>query len=102
VGDPAPAESAAFFLWHKASPTTGTTPDVNEKTYFFDAGTTFNGQATNLLSFAQAAAAALTPPKPPLVSTDTVWKPASTYSYQLTAADAVKAEVTAKAGSGHL
>lgn len=99
-GDPPVTQSSVYFLWHKAAPTSGDTLDVNQQTYFFDAGSTLNGSATDLLTAAQASAVAVK--KPALVSTDSVWKPSSSYNYQLTPSAEVKALVTSKAGAGKL
>lgn len=101
-GDPMVDESAAYYLWHKAAPTTGAGLDVNERTYFFDSGSLLNGQTVNLLAHAQAAALASTPPKPDLLSTDTVWKPSTSYTYEVQPASEVKASVMANAGAGKL
>lgn len=97
-GDAAPDESAMYFLWHKADPTSGLA--IGEHTYFYDAGTTLNGKAVDLLTHANAASAAKG--KPVLVSTDTYWKPSSNYSYKLDPTSTLKASVIANAGAGKL
>jgi pectate lyase len=99
-GDPDPSEQDVVVPQHRATPTEGTTPDVNESTYFFDAGSTLNGKATKLMETAQQEAA--TRNLPELLSTDAVWTPSTTYKYTAAAAKDVKALLAATAGAGKL
>jgi pectate lyase len=99
-GDPAPSDQDAVMPQHKATPTEGTTPDVNEHTYFFDAGSLLNGAATKLMQAAQDQATSRNLPE--LLSTDEVWKPSESYEYKATAAKDVKSVVQATAGVGKL
>jgi len=97
-GEPAADESALYQLLYKAAPTAAGSPDRGERTYFYARGNTLNGKELDLEAHANAAAARLEPPKPPLPSTDEYWKPASAYAYTLAPAAEVKAEVLAHAG----
>ncbi|MFT4173620.1 MAG: PbsX family transcriptional regulator [Rhodocyclaceae bacterium] len=90
--------NSMFYVWHKASPTTGTGPDVNQSTYFYDAGSTLNGTVQDIFTAANLAASAAG--KPTLLSTDVVFKPSSFYTYTPDTAAAVKAKVVAGAGAG--
>ncbi|MFA9438835.1 polysaccharide lyase family 1 protein [Uliginosibacterium sp. sgz301328] len=92
--------NSMFYVWHKASPTTGTSADVGQNTYYYDAGSVLNGAPQDIFAAANIAAAAAS--KPVLLSTDTVWKPSSVYSYTLEATTGIKAKVTANAGAGKL
>lgn len=101
AGNPAKVDDTVmFYTWHKASPTTGTGLDVNQKTYFFDSGSTLNGVARDLFAAANTMAASLS--KPALEKTDSFWKPSTNYSYTADNASTVKAKVTANAGAGKL
>jgi pectate lyase len=99
-GDPAPTDADVVSIAHRAAPTTGTTPDVNEQTYFLDSGSLLNGAATDLMAAAQQRATSTN--RPALLSTDSVWKPADTYSYTPTAAAGVKSALATTAGAGKL
>lgn len=99
-GDAAPSEQDVVLPQHRATPTEGTTPDVNESTYFFDAGSLLNGKATKLMDAAQAQA--MTRNLPALLSTDAVWKPADSYKYTVAAAGTVKSLVNYTSGAGKL
>jgi pectate lyase len=99
-GDPAPDDQDAVLPQHRATPTEGSTPDVNEHTYFFDSGSVLNGAATNLIQAAQEQAMRRNLPE--LLSTDAVWSPSATYKYTLTAAKDVKSVLDATAGAGKL
>ncbi len=101
VGNPLKVnDQVTIYTWHKAAPATGTGLDVGQETYFYDKGTQLNGKAVNMMAAAQTLAASLS--KPPLLSTDTVWTPASNYSYTADSATTVKASVLANAGAGKL
>ncbi|HTV24003.1 MAG TPA: hypothetical protein VMG12_35170 [Polyangiaceae bacterium] len=98
-GAPPPDESALYELLYKAAPSAEGSPDRGERTYFFARGNTLNGnEVGDLFSHANAAAAGSDPPKPPLLSTEDYWKPASAYAYSLAPAADVKADVLAHAG----
>lgn len=97
-GDDAPTETALFWLWHKAAPTSGIA--LGDSTYFYDSGSTLNGAATSLLAAANVKAVAMG--KPTLLSTDEAWIPATFYTYTAEAASTVKATVVAGAGAGRL
>ena len=99
-GDPAPDESSVYNLFHRAAPTTGTPLDLNQNTYFFDSGSTLNGATIDIMSHAQAAAAAGTTVRPALISTDSIWTPSENYSYTPTPAADVATVVAAEAGAG--
>lgn len=98
-GDPDPTPADVISAAHRAPPETGDTPDVGESTYFFDAGSTFNGAAANLvMSLTEQVMAS---ERPEVLGTDTVWKPADTYKYTVTAANGVRANL-AKSGAGKI
>jgi len=99
-GDAAPSEQDVVTPQHKATPTEGTTPDVNESTYFFDAGSLLNGKSTKLMDAAQEQAAERKLPE--LLSTDAVWKPADSYKYTSAAGKDVKSLLEATSGAGKL
>ncbi|UQA59877.1 pectate lyase family protein [Polyangium aurulentum] len=94
--DPPAAAKNVVSVYHKS----GSGNFANEKTYFFDAESTLNGEAVDL--FAAAQAAALAAKKPEITATDAVWTPASSYEYTKQPVAEVKAEVTSKAGAGKL
>jgi pectate lyase len=99
-GDPAPTDLDVVTDAHRATPTEGTTPDVNQQTYFFDSGSLLNGAPTDLMAAAQQRAASSD--RPELLSTDSVWKPSDTYAYTPTAAVDVKNALATTAGAGKL
>jgi pectate lyase len=99
-GDPAPTDLDVVTTAHREAPTEGTTPDVNQQTYFFDSGTLLNGAPTDLMAAAQERAAASE--RPTLLSTDSVWKPSDTYTYFPTAAADVKNALATTAGAGKI
>jgi pectate lyase len=99
-GDPAPTDQDVVTLAYRATPTTGTTPDVNQQTYFFDSGSLLNGAPTDLMAAAQERATSSN--RPALLSTDSVWKPSDSYAYKPTAAADVKTALATSAGAGKL
>ena len=99
-GDAAPSEQDVVAPQHRATPTEGTTPDVNESTYFFDAGSVLNGAPTKLMETAQQQAAERNLPE--LLSTDAVWTPSTSYKYTAAAAKDVKSLLAATSGAGKL
>jgi pectate lyase len=99
-GDPAATDLDVVTTAHREAPTEGTTPDVNQQTYFFDSGTLLNGAPTDLMAAAQERAAASE--RPTLLSTDSVWKPSDTYTYFPTAAADVKNALATTAGAGKI
>ena len=99
-GDDEPSERDAVQVAHRATPTEGTTPDVNEQTYFFDSGSLLNGEPADLMAAAQERA--LSSNRPELLATDSVWKPGDSYAYRVTEAEDVKAELARSAGAGKL
>jgi pectate lyase len=99
-GDPDPSEQDVVTPQHKATPAEGTTPDVNESTYFFDSGSLLNGKSTKLMDTAQQQAASRNLPE--LLSTDAVWTPSATYKYTAAAAKDVKSLLEATSGAGKL
>jgi pectate lyase len=99
-GDPEPTELDAVQVAHRATPMEGTTPDVNEQTYFFDSGSLLNGEEVDLMAAAQERA--MDSDRPALLATDSVWKPEDSYAYGLTDAEDVKADLSRTAGAGKL
>lgn len=97
--DPKPTGANVAQPAHKATPTDGATPDVNEHTYFFDKGSLLNGEPANLMMAVQEQATASG--KPEVLSTADVWKPADSYKYTVTAATGVKSDV-GMSGAGKL
>lgn len=99
-GDEEATDLDAVQVAHRATPTEGTTPDVNEQTYFFDSGSLLNGEAADLMAAAQQRAT--TSNRPELLPTDSVWKPSDSYAYGLTDAEDVKADLGRTAGAGKI
>lgn len=89
--DPEPTAANVISTAHKATPTEGDTPDVNEQTYFFDKGSQLNGAGVDLMKAAQEQA--MKGDDPELLSTADIWKPADTYKYTASAAGSVKSDV---------
>jgi len=100
AGDSAPNEEDVVVTQHRAAPTTGTTPDVNERTYFFDSGTMLNGVPTDLMVSVPQQAARRNQPE--LLPTGDVWTPSATYSYTPTPTAGLKSALEASAGPGKL
>jgi pectate lyase len=98
-GDPAPSDFDVVQTRHRATPTEGTTPDVNQQTYFFDSGSLLNGAATDLMAAVEQQAADNEAPE--VLPTTDIWKPSDAYAYVPTAAANVKNGV-ATSGAGHL
>jgi pectate lyase len=98
-GDAEPSAADIAQPSHRATPTEGTTPDVNQQTYFFDSGSELNGDEVDLMKSVQEQAA--DDDDPEVLSTADVWKPADTYKYGSTAAGNVKGAV-ASSGAGKL
>jgi pectate lyase len=88
-------DSVMFYVWHKDDQEVD---GVIEKTYFYDRGTTLNGEATSIMEAAQRACLELE--KPELASTDTVWTPSENYAYRLLPSKSVKRYVLRRAGAG--
>lgn len=99
-GEDPPTARDVISTAHRATPTEGDTPDVNQSTYFFDSGSILNGAPADLEMAAQESAA--DGDRPVLLPTDTVWTPAATYEYEATPAADVKALLEANAGAGVL
>jgi pectate lyase len=91
-GDPEPTAEDIVQTAHRATPTEGTTPDVNEQTYFFDSGSQLNGAAVNLMDSVKEQAEE--DEDPVVLSTADIWKPADTYKYVPSAAGSVRTEVS--------
>ncbi len=91
MGDAEPTPANVAQPAHRATPTEGNTPDVNEQTYFFDEGSRLNGAEANLMVAVQEQAAA--DEDPVVLSTADIWKPTDTYKYTATPAANVKADV---------
>jgi pectate lyase len=91
MGDPDPTAANVVNTAHKATPTEGTTPDVNQQTYFFDKGSTLNGKAVDLMAAVKAQVMAAGTPE--VLSTADIWKPTDTYKYTASAAGSVKSDV---------
>jgi pectate lyase len=88
--DPAPTAANVVQTAHKATPTEGDTPDVNQRTYFFDKGSRLNGAEVDLMAAAQEHA--MKGDDPELLSTEDIWKPADSYKYTASAAANVKGD----------
>lgn len=99
-GDEEPTDLDAVQVAHRATPSEGTTPDVNEQTYFFDSGSLLNDEPAELMEAAQQRA--MTGNRPPLLATDSVWKPSDSYAYGLTDAEDVEADLGRTAGAGRI
>jgi pectate lyase len=99
-GDPEPTAADIAQPSHRATPTEGDTPDVNQQTYFFDTGSLLNGQAVDLMASVQEQAAEDEDPE--ILSTDSIWKPSDTYTYTPTPAADVKSLLATTAGAGKL
>ncbi len=69
------AVSNLYSLMHKAD------SKISDSTYFYDSGTILNGKAVDV--YADAAAKAIEDGKPPLVQTNTIWSPSTSYDYSL-------------------
>lgn len=98
-GDPEPTAAHVAQPSHRATPTEGDTPDVNQQTYFFDSGSELNGEEVDLMASVQEQAAEDEDPE--VLSTEDIWKPEDTYAYRTTAAGNVK-NVVAASGAGKL
>jgi pectate lyase len=90
-GDPDPTAADVVGTAHKATPTDGTTPDVNQNTYFFDKGSQLNGAAVDLMKAVQEQAAEDGDPE--VLSTADIWKPTDTYKYTASTAANVRRDV---------
>lgn len=90
-------DSVMFYVWHKDDQEVD---GVLERTYFYDAGTILNGQATRITAAARQACIELG--KPELASTDTIWNPSANYDYKLLPSKKVKRYVLRKAGAGNM
>lgn len=98
-GDPEPTAANVVQTVHRATPTEGDTPDVNQQTYFFDSGSELNGDEVDLLVSVNEQATEDEDPE--VLSTEDIWKPADTYAYRTAATGTVKTFV-AKSGAGNL
>jgi pectate lyase len=98
-GDPEPTAEDIVQPSHRATPTEGTTPDVNQQTYFFDSGSQLNGTAVNLMESVKAQAEEDEDPE--VLSTADIWKPTDTYKYVTSAAGSVRGAV-ATSGVGKI
>ncbi|MEY4544918.1 MAG: hypothetical protein RL685_1113, partial [Pseudomonadota bacterium] len=98
-GDEEPSADNVAQPGHRATPTEGNTPDVNQQTYFFDSGSELNGDEVDLMEAVQEQAA--DDDDPELLSTEDVWKPTDTYKYVSTAAGNVRGAV-GSSGAGKL
>ncbi|MBX2813653.1 MAG: hypothetical protein KTR25_17685, partial [Myxococcales bacterium] len=101
-GDPEPEVGDAIRTNHRATPTEGDTPDVNESTYFFDSGSLFNGVEADFFETVQAHATSTD--RPVVLTTESIWTPSDSYNYEneITPAAEVRAVVEANAGAGLL
>lgn len=97
--DPEPTAAHVVQTAHKATPTEGDTPDVNEHTYFFDKGSRLNGTDVKLMDAVKESA--MKGDDPEVLSTADIWKPTDTYKYTAASAANVKSEV-AMSGAGKL
>jgi pectate lyase len=90
-------DSVMFYVWHKNDQEVD---GVLERTYFYDAGTILNGEATSIMDAAQKACVEMN--KAELASTDTIWTPSESYAYSLLPSESVKQYVVHNAGAGKI
>jgi pectate lyase len=98
-GDDEPTAAHVAQPAHRATPTEGDTPDVNQQTYFFDSGSELNGDEVDLMASVQEQA--VDDEDPEVLSTEDIWKPEDTYAYRTTAAGNVRRAV-ASSGAGKI
>jgi pectate lyase len=96
-GDAEPTADNIIGTAHREPPAEGA--GMGEQTYFFDAGSTFNGADAKLMDTVKKQVE--DDEDPPVPSTADIWKPGDGYKYQAIAATAVKANV-ASSGAGKI
>ncbi len=105
MGDDPPTADDVVSTAHRAPPTEGDTPDVGQKTYFFDFESSLiippaAAVDAKLMDVVQAQIMADEDPEVP--STEDVWKPADDYAYRTIAPAGVNAELGRLSGAGKL